>query len=706
MVTATDGSTSRRVYTSDLYTLNLYNKLVISGFEYDESEAADPDNFRDAEGNVNYTYQMRSGTKNVVITPVVNLPENFNGTVSYYWYGAADGVSRRTSYFLSDWVDTATNKNNAIKLYIYLDTASGTRLTSASKQCTIYVNTEELVDYKYQPSFDTEMQGQVQYVDCRPVNSIEKFVTINMNGLLGKIASGDNIVCNFTPKTTFSVYEVSSPTENWGGEPVIEDVPVAVGVSGEYERTGAVNSNVSIFNGKFRIPLETASSPYTFSDHGVHYFYVKAVNTSGGAVAGVAYSPVFAVIPIQEFVDGNKTAPTQRYAKITSQHPIESVYVPKNEGVTLSVGLELKNVPLTEELRLSAEDSAYVVHWMCDFGDGLYDCLFDPSNFNDVTTEYVVDDLQVSGNEYTIQGRVLITCANKTGGLLDPETGYLCDDGAVGLRLEVDPDAFTDYAITPTKVYSNPLRLYYAAEEAVPTLYYQTGTGGREYVDWGVNSSGTYGYWFKDGDDLIPRNEFWLYSDRYDGKNDDDKYNSPGSETPVTLTAEMEQQGWESGKVVWQVKNSAYPDDPAYNYLISDDGATAPYDTGSASTATGSDGEPKWPAFTDNLTVSVGNSWYEQDDDHIRRSSTLTVAPPNGEKAMTLEITPLAVQTDESGEWEPVSPGETFTVRINPVESAVSPVISLSGSWYLYLHPEGSAGTVLKGSVTARMRAP
>lgn len=716
VVTAEDSAnkTTQVVFTSStLYTLNLYNTVKITGFTFDAADAADPANdFKAGADEFNFT--MRKGARNVVIRPTVTGMDGLDCTVKYSWSGAADGKTRSTSYFLSDWLKQEWS-TTTVTCRISVYNNKGEQLSSTSVTFKVTYETSSpgvytpAATYTYELSFKEE-QSQVQYVESGYNSGDWETLDIHLDGLLGTHPNAPNADAVIA-KAKFYVYEVSSPEENRGGTLLCADTDGSVqpaNDAAQFDGTPVYGNgpggSVYVHHGSFQIPLSTTSDPgsrFRFSDYGVHYLYVKAVNLdSGGNEDGVAYSPVFAVIPSQECVSTTATAPTQRTVTITSQPALDTVYLPKGIETSITVGLELKNVPLTDVITLYDDQGYEVVCWQIDgYADGDYGNIVNTSyggyQYDDVTTEYVVDELEVNGNEYTIRGRAILTTTNNQSlysYLFDPENGNQFADGSIHVRLYADPD----YYLTGTKsedAATVPLTLYSAEANDVPNLYSQSGSGGKEYVGWGINSEGVYGYIFKDGSELIPPDEFWLYSDRYDGKNAENNYNSPGSETEVVLNACMQQAIGKNGKIVWQIENSAYPDNPTYNVQISDDGAVAPYDTGSAS----SDG--KWPAFTDTLTVGeVSDSPYGST--YTRRTSSLTVSVPHGTKAMTLKITPLAVQLNNDDTWQAVSPGETYTIRINPVESATEPTVYLRSSNSLYLNPTGSAGTVLSGYAT------
>lgn len=716
VVTAEDSAneTAHVVFTSStLYTLNLYNTVKIAGFTFDAADAADPANdFK--TGSDGYDFTMRKGARNVVIRPTITGINGLDCTVEYKWSGAADGKIRKTSYFLSDWLRQDSGSASAY-CYVYVYNSTGAQIASASTSFKVKFERDgstytPAATYTYELSFKEE-QSQVQYVESGYSDENWETLDIHLDGLLGNHPNYPDLT-SIAAKAKFYVYEVSSPDENRGGNLICSNTAGSVqtidGAELEFDVSpvygGGTGGSVYVHHGSFQIPLSTTSAPgsrFRFSDYGVHYLYVKAVNLDAdGNEDGVAYSPVFAVIPSQECVATTATAPAQRSVTITSQPALDTVYLPKGTETSITVGLELKNVPLTDVITLYDDQGYEVVCWQIDgYADGDYGNIVNTSyggyHYDDVTTEYIVDELEVNGNEYTIRGRAILTTTNNQSlysYLFDPENGNQFADGSIHVRLYADPD----YYLTGTKsaeAKTVPLTLYSAEANDVPDLYSQSGTGGKEYVGWGVNSEGVYGYIFKDGSELIPADEFWLYSDRYDGKNADNNYNSPGSETEVVLNAYMQQAIGENGIIVWQIENSAYPDDPAYNVRISDNGADAPYDTGSASS------DEKWPAFTDTLTVGEAFDW-TYGSTYTRRFSQLTVSVPHGTKAMTLKITPLAVQTDSNGDWQAVSPGETYTIRINPVESATEPTVYLRSSNSLYLNPTGSVGTVLSGYAT------
>lgn len=463
----------------------------------------------------------------------------------------------------------------------------------------------------------------------------------------------------------------------------------------ENEHTDDGNSG---YQGKFFFPFNA----YEFPDYGVHYFYYKATNyDSSGDPISVGYSPVFPVIPTNN-VASTATRPTERSVTVTSM-PYSNLYVAEGDTASLTVGLELKNIPLTGSVTAynSRGFATSVMQWQ-PYTSSSFGSI---SSYDDVSVEYIMDELEVKGNEYTIRGRAILSVNNNTSlsNRLLASSTYADTDGGITVRLNIDKEKFASTSDTsdpdPTLL---SFKLYSAAAGAVPTIFRQkradASSGGKDYVGWGINSEGVYGYIFKDGSELIPADEFWLYSDRYDGKSADNNYNSPGSTENLVLFAEMAQVYKGSGMIVWQIENSAYPDDPAYNTQISERDAYIIYDSGPASDTTDS---PKWSAFEDKLTVTQ-TAWQENYNygESTHRSSWLTIDIPHGTKAMTLKITPLAVQTDSNGEWQAVSPGETYTIRINPVESATEPTVYLRSSNSFYLHPTGSAGTVLSGYAT------
>lgn len=678
VVTAEDSAneTTQVVFTSStLYTLNLYNTVKITGFTFDAADAADPTNDFKA-GSDGYDFTMRKGARNVVIRPTITGINGLDCTVEYKWSGAADGKIRKTSYFLSDWLRQDSGSASAY-CYVYVYNSTGAQIASASTSFKVKFERvggvyTPAAAYTYEPTFDTEAQSQPQYVGKnKSKDTIYAYMTANARGEATTNASVLSL-----DGATYGLYLAPSASDNRGGTLIGSSTQITS--LGEYTADG---------NGGYQGTFYFQFAAYEFPDYGVHYCYIKATNPDGS----VAYSPVFPVIPTNN-VASTATRPAERSVTVTSM-PYSNLYVAEGDTASLTVGLELKNIPLTGSVTAynSRGYATNVMQWQ-PYTSSSFGSI---GSYNDVSAEYIVDELEVKGNEYTIRGRAILTVNNDTSlsGRLLASSTYADTDGGITVRLKIDKEKFAstsdisdpDPTLLPFKIYS--------AAGAVPDLYSQSGTGGKKYVGWGVNSEGVYGYIFKDGSELIPKDEFWLYSDRYDGKNADNNYNSPGSETEVVLNAYMQQAYQTPGKIVWQIENSAYPNDPAYNVRISDNGAVAPYDTGSASY------DEKWPAFTDTLTVGEAFGW-DVGSTNTRRFSQLTVSVPHGTKAMMLKVTPLAVQTDSNGDWQAVSPGETYTIRINPVESATEPTVYLRSSNSLYLNPTGSVGTVLSGYAT------
>ncbi|MGN0967672.1 MAG: leucine-rich repeat protein [Oscillospiraceae bacterium] len=678
-VTAKDNEkgTSEVIFTSpELYTLNLYNTVKITGFTFDAADAADPANDFKA-GSDDFNFTMRKGARNVVIRPTITGIDALDCTVEYKWSGAADGVTRTSSYFLSDWLRQDYG-SASVYCYVYVYNNKGAQIASASASFKVAYERDgstytPAAAYASEPIFDTEAQSQPQYVgkNGKGKDTIYAYMAANARGTESTVSS-----ILYLDGATYELYLAPSASDNRGG--------TLIGSSTQIVSQGAYTADG---NGGYQGTFYFQFAAYEFPDYGVYYCYIKATNPDGS----VAYSPVFPVIPTNN-VASTATRPAERSVTVTSM-PYSNLYVAEGDTASLTVGLELKNVPLAESVTAynSKGFATSVFSWQ-PYTSSSYGTI---GSYNDVSAEYIVDELEVKGNEYTIRGRAILTVNNDTSlsGRLLASSTYADTDGGIMVRLKIDKEKFASTTDTadpdPTLL---PFKLYSAAEGTVPEFAYQTATGGKEYVGWGKNEEGVYGYIFKDGSGLIPDDEFWLYSDRYDGKNAENNFNSPGSETAVVLEASMQQQSGNSGMIVWKIENSAYPDDPAYNVRISDDGADAPYDTGSAS----SDG--KWPAFTDTLTVGVVS--VSDSAGKTSRTSQLTVSVPHGTKAMTLKITPLAVQTNSDGTWQAVAPGETYTIRINPVESATDPTVYLNGSNALYLHPTGSAGTVLSGYAT------
>lgn len=687
-VTAEDSAneTTQVVFTSStLYTLNLYNTVKITGFTFDAADAADPANDFKA-GSDGFNFTMRKGARNVVIRPTVTGINGLDCTVEYKWSGAADGKIRKTSYFLSDWLRQDSGSTTAY-CYVYIYNNNGEQIASISANCKVTYERAGSVytpaaAYTYEPTFDTEAQSQPQYVGkSKSKDTIYAYMSANARG-----SESTNAGYLYLDGATYELYLAPSASDNRGGTLIGSSTQIIS--EGEYTADG---------NGGYQGTFYFQFAAYEFPDYGVHYCYIKATNPDGS----VAYSPVFPVIPTNN-VASTATRPAERSVTVTSM-PYSNLYVAKGSTASLTVGLELKNIPLAESVTAynSRGYATNILSWQ-PYTSSSFGSI---SSYDDVSVEYIMDELEVKGNEYTIRGRAILTVNNDTSlsNRLLASSTYADTDGGIMVRLNIDKEKFASTSDTsdpdPTQL---PFKLYSAAAGAVPTIFRQkradASSGGKEYVDWGVNSEGVYGYIFKDGSELIPEDEFWLYSDRYDGKSADNNYNSPGSTENIVLFAEMAQVYKGSGMIVWQIENSAYPDDHAYNTQISERDAHIIYDSGPASDTTDS---PKWSAFEDKLTVTQ-TAWQESYNygESTHRSSWLTIDIPHGTKAMTLKITPLAVQTDSNGGWQAVSPGETYTIRINPVESATEPTVYLRSSNSLYLNPTGSAGTVLSGYAT------
>lgn len=688
VVTAEDSAkgTSQVVFTSStLYTLNLYNTVKITGFTFDAADAADPANdFKTGSDGFNFT--MRKGARNVTIRPTVTGIDGLDCTVEYKWSGAADGKIRKTSYFLSDWLNQEYGSASAY-CYVYVYNSTGAQIASTS---TSFKVTYERVGstytpaatYTYEPAFDTEAQSQPQYVGKRKSkDTIYAYMSANARG-----SESTNAGYLYLDGATYELYLAPSASDNRGGTLIGSSTQIIS--EGEYTADG---------NGGYQGTFYFQFAAYEFPDYGVHYCYIKATNPDGS----VAYSPVFPVIPTNN-VASTATRPAERSVTVTSM-PYSNLYVAEGSTASLTVGLELKNIPLAESVTAynSRGYATNILSWQ-PYTSSSFGSI---SSYDDVSVEYIMDELEVKGNEYTIRGRAILSVNNNTSlsNRLLASSTYADTDGGITVRLNIDKEKFASTSDTsdpdPTLL---SFKLYSAAAGAVPTIFRQkradTSSGGKEYVGWGKNENDVYGYIFKDGSELIPEDEFWLYSDRYDGKSADNNYNSPGSTENLVLFAEMAQVYKGSGMIVWQIENSAYPDDPAYNTQISERDAYIIYDSGPASDTTDS---PKWSAFEDKLTVTQ-TAWQENYNygESTHRSSWLTIDIPHGTKAMTLKITPLAVQTDSNGDWQAVSPGETYTIRINPVESATEPTVYLRSSNSLYLNPTGSVGTVLSGYAT------
>lgn len=688
VVTAEDSAneTTQVVFTSStLYTLNLYNTVNITGFTFDAADAADPANdFK--TGSDGYDFTMRKGARNVVIRPTITGINGLDCTVEYKWSGAADGKIRKTSYFLSDWLRQDSGSASAY-CYVYVYNSTGAQIASASTSFKVKFERvggvyTPAATYTYEPTFDTEAQSQPQYVGKnKSKDTIYAYMTANARGEATTNASVLSL-----DGATYGLYLAPSASDNRGGTLIGSSTQITS--LGEYTADG---------NGGYQGTFYFQFAAYEFPDYGVHYCYIKATNPDGS----VAYSPVFPVIPTNN-VASTATRPAERSVTVTSM-PYSNLYVAEGDTASLTVGLELKNIPLTGSVTAynSRGYATNVMQWQ-PYTSSSFGSI---GSYNDVSAEYIVDELEVKGNEYTIRGRAILTVNNDTSlsGRLLASSTYADTDGGITVRLNIDKEKFASTSDTsdpdPTLL---SFKLYSAAAGAVPTIFRQkradTSSGGKEYVGWGKNENDVYGYIFKDGSELIPEDEFWLYSDRYDGKSADNNYNSPGSTENLVLFAEMAQVYKGSGMIVWQIENSAYPDDPAYNTQISERDAYIIYDSGPASDTTDS---PKWSAFEDKLTVTQ-TAWQENYNygESTHRSSWLTIDIPHGTKAMTLKITPLAVQTDSNGDWQAVSPGETYTIRINPVESATEPTVYLRSSNSLYLNPTGSVGTVLSGYAT------
>lgn len=656
--------TASNTYTSDPYVLNLYKQMSVS-LVCDASEAASASNI--TYNTTTQKYDILKNTTNVLFNPVVtNLPENFDGYVTYQWSGTNLSQTYTTNYLLTDWLDYTKTGTQTVTCRVCLYSAEGSLLTSASSPVKFNVSATEAATYSEQPVFDVAKQSLPQYVDCdiyKYATGISVYLTDNMFGMVDdygkyttKISSTN--FCKYP--TIFQVYKVDSADANRGGTLLFE---ITATDSEELTVLDSSYDTRKRFGGTFMLD---PGDDISFDDYGVQYYYIKAYNLTDAGYTGVAYSPTFPVVPTRSWVSDDTPAP-QRSVTVTSK-PYETMWIENKTGTetTVTIGLELKNVPLVEGLYLQVPDEAYdVVAWRYKDTEGTYN-YWSPSGWSSdaLTCEYLVDSFTSDGGDYTINGRVVLTVKNAAD--FFDETSIQQADGTVRLQLYVDPDAL--YTDNPRDAATVDLTLVPVESGSLPTIISGGESGGREYLKWNSSAS-AYELVAASDYTVIPENEYWLYSDRYDGKTAENFGNKPGSTEGVMLWATAVTQ---PNVTVWQVEL------PGGTKQILAAGQELVYDSGDAS----SDGT--WPAYANKITVAS--------DIYTTAKTFLTIDPPTGSKAFVLKVTPIAVVLTDSASsaadtanWSAAKADQTYTIRVNPVTAATAPSVYGYGTYYFNL---------------------
>ena len=674
--------------TSDPCELNLYRPLSITGFTVDESDAPAGNITagvaEDGSIATNATITVKSGATNVMFTPkITGAPgeeDNFDGSVVLTWTCNYSDLYTG-NYFLSDWLPTEEGVY-WINCKAELKNANGSVLnSSATKGFSVRVTQDTASVFTELPVFDVEKQSQPQYIglmtDDDTGDNRYSDIRIHLKDkMFGAARNSLYYVGDFRP-TIFKVYRVDSADQNRGGT-LIFDSEGADGYNyaSEYKLkdAGATNSIRTEFSGTFKLRYDLTD--HVFSDYGTEYYYIKAINQdSDGNPTGVAYSPTFPVIPTKECVSGEVTPPdrTNRRCKVTDQ-PYETTWVKKDgtEDVTLNVGLELKNIPLAEYVDRADSNPAHVLYWQYYSGSEWSSVVEE----HGIEIKYKTDTCTASSRDYTVNGSISLKIPASL--FADgSRCAYLWnnDSGNIKLRLTVDPDSVYTLSEEDTDGLgsTNPqpvLELEIVRVEGnLPTIYSAQRSGGRQYLKW---NSSTGDYDLTDAEYLdysvIPQNEYWLFSDRFDRKTADDYGNKPGSKDPLILDG---YKYTSANAVVWQVElpdgtrkildlneSSDYPDSFVYaSGEASDDGT--------------------WLAYENKVSISNKPS---------SKQFTLTVDAPTCDEALVMKATPIAVVYGEDGvTWAAAKAGQTYTIRVNPVLEATEARVYGSGTYYFNL---------------------
>lgn len=660
-VTVNTGTASS-TYTSEPYVLNLYKQMSVS-LVCDASEAASASNI--TYNTTTQKYDILKNTTNVLFTPVVtNLPENFDGYVTYQWSGTNLSQTYTTNYLLTDWLDYTKTGTQTVTCRVSLYSAEGVLLTSASSPVKFNVSSTDATTFPYTPEFNTGKQGQTQYLQKDASGHV--LLTVYLNNECGVLenGSGERKINN---GTKFDVCLAPSPTSNRDGDRIAKEITSVITADGAFSDTGSDMTiggiSFDVFTGTFQIDITDALATYwsnngksAFAGHGVTYFYIKAYNKTTTTNYGVAYSPVFAVIPTADLV-GDTTALSPRNVTVTEQ-PFETVWAKADTTANITVGLKTGNVPLTGSVRTSGEDVP-VIYWEYQGRvSGKWETLVLQKGITCTYKETCTSD----GGAYTQDGTVTLSIpmnATAMGPIMQQDT-------TIKLRLRADTEAFYGSTSNPKTLVE--VTLVPVASGSLPMIISGRESGGREYLKWNSSAS-AYELVAASDYTVIPKNEYWLYSDRYDGKTAENFGNKPGSTEDVMLWATAVTN---PNVTVWQVEL------PNGTKKILAAGDELVYDSGDAS----SDGT--WPAYANKITVAY--------DQSTTVKTSLTIDPPTGGKAFVLKVTPIAVVLkDSSGSaaatanWSAAKADQTYTIRVNPVISATAPSVYGYGTYYFNL---------------------
>lgn len=665
--------------TSDPCVLNLYKALSITGFSVDQSEAPAGNVTGVTDGSIATSAEItvKSGTSNVTFKPQIsglwNSDGDFDGSSVTKW--TCNGTTYTSSCFLSDWLPTTVNDNTyyTVNCRTELQTADGTVLSSDTKSFRVHVTSETASTFTDQPVFDTGKQAQTQYLQTTADGNT--LLTVYLDNLYGQKQSDGTTFQNGS--TWFDVCVTDSPDNN-------RDCTIKVISTNVVTSTDAVSVGTGsdeIYKGSFQIDLTAALATYwsgngksAFEGHGVTYFYVKAYNKSSGNYTGVAYSPVFAVIPTAELLS-DQTALSPRNVTVTEQ-PFEKVWAQANTTANITVGLKTENVPMTDLVHTGGKDVS-VIRWeYLDRVSGKWETLVLQKGITCTYEETCTSD----GGAYTQDGTVTLSIpmnATAMGPIMQM-------DGTIKLRLRSDTEAFYGSTANPQTLAEVTV---VGVNGSLPDVVSTHESGGREYLQWN-SSAGAYELIAAELYDysVIPENEYWLYSDRYDNRTAENFGNKPGSTEGVTLRASAY---YSPNVTLWQVE---LPDGTKQILTAGDE---LVYDEGEAS----ADGT--WSAYTNKITVKRRYS----DTPHI---TLLTIEPPTGDSAFVMQVTPIAVVLKDStgsatdtANWSAAKADQTYTIRVNPVTAATAASVYGSGSYYFNL-----AKSELPYTITASVYSP
>ena len=694
-ITAKGKSTS---IVSDPCTLNIYKTPTITGFTVDESDAPAGNiisGVTNESVEVKGTVNMKNGAKNVMFAPKIDgapAEGDFEGSIVLTW--TCNGETYTGSCFLSDWLPTTANKY-LVFCKAELKTPDGS-VVSVSDSVGFYVKvtSDTASIFKEQPWFDTTEQSEPQYIGLMSAvqyTDLTVHLTDNMFGAL----NGSTYAPGTYP-TVFEVYQVNSADQNRGGKLLFtSDGATGNNKAAEYEIYNANDKTRTVFRGTFKLLFRNQlEEDHSFSGYGAEYYYIKAINKDkNGTVTGVAYSPTFPVMPTKECVPDGTTEP-QRSWKVTYK-PNKTTWV-KKDGSTdasINVGLELNNIPLAQYINRNNDkgDDAKVLYWQ--YYDGTEWCDLYLDEATDASCPYITHSYSASGQDYTVNGRVILYFDGSV--FADNSSwSYLWEgnsDGKIKLRLIVDPDSVYTCAEDDKKGYTSPTEVasfeIIRVDSALPRIDSAHMSGGRENLVW-TYSKGAYDLEaVANGDySVIPDNEYWLFSDRYDGITDGRYGNKPGSENPVVLNG-FRYLSSGAHAVVWQLELA----DGTKQLITVGDEIT--YDSGEGS----ADGA--WPAYEDKARVAYGVD---------RSVFALTIDPPTGNKAFIMKATPIAVSLKDTtasatdpDNWAAAKTGTIYTIRVNPVWEATAASVYGSGSYYFNLKQ-----SELPYTITANVSSP